>query len=280
MGKLHELLAVEPDAEGKAKGILAGTISTLRNKEQLFSGQTRTLTLFANNGENSVENEAIEAKERINRPVAAIVPDNLNYVAVALADYYDVLFQKNLTNNEAKADIVLDGVVIVKDVPATFLLTAETRLVKEIRPLILEIPTLDPAVQWTLDENIGRGIYRSDKTTTLKTQTDVEHVRLQQSTDKHADTFTQKSIVKNIGKYEDQKFSGLITSADKARYLENLDRLIRAIKEARQRANTQEVSTEKIGDLLFKQIFGSIFSRQNAAEQLLNRQTFGKQEAK
>lgn len=189
-------------------------------------------------------------------------------MAVALADYYDVLFQKNKTNNEAKADIVLDGVTIAKDVPATFLLTAETRLTKEIRPLILEIPTLDPAVQWTLDENVGKGIYRSDKTTTLKTQTDVEHVRLQQSTDKHADTFTQKSVTKNIGKYEDQKFSGLITSADKARILENLDRLVRAIKEARQRANTQEVSTEKIGDLLFKQIFGTVFDRQAAANQL------------
>lgn len=59
MGKLHELLAVEPDAEGKAKAILAGTINTFKNKEQLFTGQTRTLSLFANGAENTVENEAI-----------------------------------------------------------------------------------------------------------------------------------------------------------------------------------------------------------------------------
>ena len=42
MGKLHELLAVEPDLKGAAEKILAETVNTFSKKEGHFKAQVRT----------------------------------------------------------------------------------------------------------------------------------------------------------------------------------------------------------------------------------------------
>ena len=41
MGKLHALLAVEPDKKGAAEKILAETINTFNKKQDHFTGQLR-----------------------------------------------------------------------------------------------------------------------------------------------------------------------------------------------------------------------------------------------
>ena len=41
MGKLHMLLAIEPDKKGAAEKILAETINTFNKKQDHFTGQLR-----------------------------------------------------------------------------------------------------------------------------------------------------------------------------------------------------------------------------------------------
>lgn len=54
----------------------------------------------------------------------------------------------------------------------------------------------------------------------------------------------------------------MISSAEKAKLLENFDALVKAVKLARQVANEVEISSEKIGDSLMKAVIGDWLSRE------------------
>lgn len=260
MGKLFEILAVEANHEGVAKKLLSETTQTFKNKENLFGGKLRTLNMFDTSPEKAVEMKAVEAKERTEIKISSTVPDSMNYLGCILADYYDVVYQKEATNQLAKQDIIIDGVVIIKDVPVTFLLSMENRL-KDLRNVVLEIPTLAPGKFWTPDGNYGRNVHRTPEEHNLKTAKDIDFRIAAPATDKHPAQVVQTEAVRNIGQYTDVTWSGLITSADKAMLLERTDKMLQAVKRARGRANTQEAINDKVGDKILGFIIGSWFDR-------------------
>lgn len=261
MGKLFEILAVEANHEGIAKKLLGETTQVFKNKENLFGGKIRTLSMFDTSPEKAVEIKAIEAKEYNEIKISSTIPDSMNYLACVLADYYDVVYQKEATNQLAKQDIIIDGVTIAKDVPVTFLLSMENRL-KDLRNVIVEIPTLAPGKLWTPDGNYGlRNVYRTPDEHNLKTQKDTEFRTTAPATAQHQALVVPMEIVKNVGQYTDIAWSGLITSADKAMLLERTDKMLQAVKRARGRANTQEAVNDKVGDNILGFIVGNWFDR-------------------
>jgi hypothetical protein len=264
-GKLHEILAVEGDQEGRSKKLIEETIATFNNKERMFTSKQRKLTMFGKSEANDQELKAIEAKEAATLPLASTIPENLNYLAVILSDYYDVLFQKEATNQVAKADLYLNDTVVLKDVPVTFLLSMESRL-KEVRRVIEVIPTLEPTVAWTRDEtHAKKNVWIAPQVNDTKTLKETDYKIIVPPTDKHPAQTAAYDVVKNIGQYTDTIWSGKISSANKARLLENTDSLIQAVKKARQRANTASlISANKTGDVLMKVIFGDFFDRSTA----------------
>lgn len=261
MGKLYEVLAVEGDAQGRAVKLVAETKATLSNKENLFKGHIRNLRLFDQNAERMTEIDTIQKKDKTEIKVESTVPDSMNYLGCILSDYWDVMYQKEATNQVAKADIVMDGVTLLKDVPVTFLLCMENRL-KDLRPVLEAIPTLAPGVQWKLDEGYGRFIYTSPEITDMKTKEDTEYRIIVQPTDKHPAQVVPVKTQFNIGAFTRTDWSGMISSAEKARLLEQFDKLAKAIKEARQRANAVDVITTKVGDTLIRTLLGNWFSRE------------------
>ena len=127
MGKLHEVLAVETARKAALNGSFANVKKTFE-KTDLFRGQVRTLSLFNTTEEGKEEAEAIEAKARIDKEVVTSVPDTLNYLANIAADYYNVVAQKEFTNQQAKADLVVGDTVLIKDAPVSLLLHLESKL--------------------------------------------------------------------------------------------------------------------------------------------------------
>jgi hypothetical protein len=99
-----------------------------------------------------------EAREAENesevKVIETTVADKLDYLSRDLSRLYDVLLQKEIGNQEARADLVVNGEVLIPDAPATFLLGMETRL-KALRQVLLHIPTLEPGRTWTEDEASG-----------------------------------------------------------------------------------------------------------------------------
>lgn len=260
MGKLHELLAVEASAESAATTLVDQTKATFKNKEALFKGKNRSLVMFGKDDANRIEMEAIEAKNYQNLLVSATIPDSLNYMAVVLADYYDVVAQKELTNQVAKASVVIDGVTIMEDVPATFLLGLETKL-KKIREVLAEVPTMAPGIAWKLAEEIGPHIYKTDVVKDIKTEKSVDHKMLPQPNANIPVQYVPIDVNKNVGEYTEVNFSGLINSADKAKLIERLDTLLKEIKMARQRANNVEAAKAQVGDKMMGYLFGAWYDR-------------------
>lgn len=261
MGKLFEILAVESSKEAASAKMIAEAISTFKNKDALFKGKTRTLKLFGKTPENTIEFDALEAKDKIDTPVAATIPDSLNYMAVVVADHYDIVVKKELSNQTARADVVVEGVTLMENVPATFLLGLETKL-KAIRLVLEEIPTRSPAFDWVQDENAGNYLYKTrEPMKDVKTAKSTDHKMLPQPNANIPVTYVPIEINKNIGEYTESQQTGLINTADKARLLERHDKLLQAIKEARQRANAVDVVERKVGDAMMGYLFGAWYDR-------------------
>lgn len=249
MPKLHELLAVEGDLDGTYKKVLEEAKNTFAKKPAHFFGRHKKLEMFDEN--------APKAPDEFQEMVTT-VHDKLEYVGGHVVRYLDAVLQKEKTNQAAKGDIMVDGAVIAKGLPATFLLGLETRL-KTIRAMYEAAPTLPPGIKWEEDPNRGSHVFvmtnPEEKFKTAKTFQHKILVPAQFPKEGEGGTSLPAQIekweeVENVGKYSTETWSGMISTAEKSVLLGRIDKLIRAVKKGRQRANTEEVVKASIGDVL------------------------------
>jgi len=243
--KLHELLAVMNDAAQAANSILSETSTTFSKRPDHFKGQTKTVSFFdeARAGEN-----LSETKEHV-----TTVYDKLDHTARVVGRYWDALLQLEETNQHARADLVIGGDTLAKDVPATFLLGMETRL-KELRAVLMQAPTLAPELSWTVDETAGQGVYVSPAQVNFKGEKQRMHKVVYDATKEHPAQIETWTEDKPVARIEAVHRSTMLTPAAKSAMLERCDALIRAVKKARQRANTVEASSRKIAKGMFDYI--------------------------
>ena len=244
MGKLHSILSVEPDKKGVAEKILNESINTFSKKHDHFNGQLRKYAPV-----NDGDTELFDDEKKL---MVTTVKEKLEYTEKAIIDLIDVLYQKEQTNTLAKCDLVVDGVVLAKDVPATVLLNLENRF-KAIRQMYTEIPTLSPDEEWSKDDTQDN-VYKSKPKVTYKTKKVTTPFVLYPATDKHPAQV--KEAVEDIrqGSWTTFKWSGMLSPSEKSVLLGRVDNLIQAIKLARVKANDQEAATCKIGSVLFDYI--------------------------
>jgi len=247
MGKLHELLAVESDLEGTYNKILKETEVGFTKHPDRYFGKHQRVEFF----DESTAPEADSHKE-----LDDTVKSKLNYTIEHVVRYLDAVAQKERTNQDARADLVVDGITIAKDVPATFLLGLENKL-KRIRSVYDVIPTLQPGIKWEKDESIGSDVYKAfypeEKFRTKKVMKN--HV-IAPATDKHPAQVTTYTEDEKIAKVITNSWCGMISAAEKSQLLGRIDKLIREVKKARQAANTTEVTKLEIGKALFTYING------------------------
>ena len=159
--QLHELLAAEPDLRGQANKILLETQQNF-GKAELFRGSSREFVPFS-------DADAL-LKEESYEELPTTVEARIGYTFDKLAPYWDAVFQKESTNQQARADIVVNGVSLAKDVPATVLLGLETRLT-ELRNVLASMPTLDVKTAWVAKPGGKPGEWQSQHpTVTFRTK--------------------------------------------------------------------------------------------------------------
>ena len=246
MSKLHELLAVENDLSNTAKKITEESQVVFQKKPELFLGFHKKLEMF---DEDRQQDNIEEAKE-----VTTTVKKRLSYTIEHLTRYWDAVFQKEMTNQKAVADLTVDGKVIAEKVPATFLLGLETKL-KSFRQLLDTLPTLAPGIVWEDAIEKGKDIrVAAQKEIRFKTEKSMNHKVLYDATDKHPAQIEKWEETKNIGKYVTETWSGMISPAEKSALIERTDKMLQEIKKARQRANNAEVEGGKICSGIFNYI--------------------------
>ena len=242
--QLHQVLAVESSLNNQGAKILRETIETFGKKAQHFVGQIRRYTTKEENGY-EYENE--------DKIVATTVKDKLRYIQSSIVNAMDVSFQKESTNAIAKADIKIGDELIAGDVPVTFLLNLESRLI-DIRTVAGKIPTLDNGIAW-INSKENPGCRETHDVVTIKTKKDMKHVIVVPVTKEHPAQTREVTSDIIVGNWKTKKLSGEFSSTEKSELLGRIDKLIIAVKKARATANQQEVIAGKIGSKITGYIF-------------------------
>lgn len=247
--KLHEVLAVEADLKAVAEKITDETLVTFTKKAHHFIGHRKWLVMFDDERQQEAEG-AGELKE-----VVETVPSKLRYSIKSLAKYWDAVLQKEATNQLAVADLKVGDVVLEK-LPATWLLGTETRL-KKLRAMIEAAPTHEPGIAWEADPELPKGIFRAREVVkTRREEKSLGYQTVAEATEHHPAqvmTWNQNNVV---GTYHLQKYTSTISPAQKSEMLERCDEVMRAVKKARQRANSQEVIKRNESEKIFDYILG------------------------
>ena len=253
MPKLHEVIAVRSNLNGQGDKALGGVKDLFDKKKHHFGSKLVTFIPKA-------EGEPTKTEEQSD--IQTTVVKELNWFSNIFAKAIDNTYQIDLTNMEAKADVVLEDQTdpLLKSVPATTLLALEGYLEK-VHELLNHVPTLDPAKAFTPDSQKGPGYYIARPTETNRTKKTKKNHVLAEATDKHPAQVHMYEEDVPIGTLQTQEWSTLITPAQKAELLNRCDMLERAIRRARARANEAEVNTTaKIGNRLLEYIFTEVKS--------------------
>lgn len=240
--KLHELLAVEGDLKSRAQQAKNATIKLFTEGTGRLLG--RIITYQVDEGEDSRRPEITE--------LATTTPAELDQFQIAYSQWLDVAIQKEVTNQATMATVTIDGVDIFKEaLPATALLNLEAKLV-EMHTVFASIPTLDPSERWEWDA--GRGHYVSKDRETNITKKVTKVLVLYEATEQHpAQTQPYNEDVKT-GTRTTTLYSGLFSISEKRQILDRIDKLLRAVKAARQRANNIEITDVKMAEAIFNYI--------------------------
>src|SRR5690606_717028 len=159
---------------------------------------------------------------------------------------------KDWANTQARADVVVDGEVLLEQVPATYLLFLEKQLA-ELAVFVKRIPILDPAEEWHRDE--AAGLFKTPPTTAIRTKKVQRPIVLYQATKEHP---AQTQLISEdvvVGTWLTIKHSGALPAARKQTLLERIERLIDAVKFARERANGVPAPRREVGERLFEYLF-------------------------
>ena len=243
MGKLHELLAVESDIENVYKKVMKEAQVTFTKKPAHFMGFHKRLELFSDSANDTTPEEFQDITETVD--------SKLEYISKHGQRYLDAVLQKELTNQTASADLIVEGVTLATKVPATFLLGLENKL-KFVRAVYEAIPTLPPGYSWEKDETKGDGVWRSkNPENKYKTAKTFKHKVLYEATKEHPAQIERWEEVENVGMYVFERWFGMFSPARKSDVLEKIDILLRAVKKARQKANSVDVVKSRIGSKIF-----------------------------
>lgn len=242
MPKLHELLAVEGDLKSRAQQAKNAIVKLFTEGTGRLLG--RSIHYQVDEGEDPRPPEITE--------LATTVSAEFDQFQMAYSQWLNVAIQKEVTNQATMSTVIVDGVDIFNEpFPATALLNLESKLT-EMRVVYAQAPTLDPSERWEWDGSFGLYISKDRVANITKKTTKV--LVLYEATEQHpAQTQAYNEDVR-IGTRTTMLQSGMVSPQDKIKILSRIDKLLRAVKEARQRANNIEITDVNVADAIFNYI--------------------------
>jgi len=250
MSKLHQLLAVEGDLKGLYNSILAET------KQQF---QKHTDRYFEYHARTELFDESDPEEADSHKVMDDMVQTKLEYTSEHIVRFLDARFQLECTNQVAVGNIVIGNEVIATDVPATFLLGLESKLASIRDTIYKTIPTLQPGVLWIEDETMPSGVVKKkDPDEKFRTKKIRKNHVLALSTKEHPEQVEVYTEDVKVARILTDTWCSMYSSRQKAAVLARIDKLIRAVKKARQDANATKVKEVLIGDALFNYIHNKV----------------------
>ena len=252
MTKLCEIVAVVNGKKTKSKD-QATQVYHKFQKPAMFEGLLKTF--LAGTVATDAEGKPIaqESFPDEKKKITYTVKQGLKDIKEALADTVDVTFTQDAANCEAKADVVVDGETLLKQVPVTTLLWLEKQVI-DLRTNLNTIPTLDSRDDWHLDSSTGIQVTEPEFQNKTKK---VNRVLVKYHATKEHPAQTEM-VTEDVvtGKWKTIKSSGAISEVEKAALNQRVDKLLEAVKSAREVANQIEIKQVKVADKLFGYLFG------------------------
>lgn len=225
MAKLNQVIATEKTLKTRAHE-LGTKIYHLVQKPDLFNGLYKTYVRKNEDGDDlPPEKKHVQFKVR----------DLLDEVKKAYIHLMDLTIQKDRGNGIAISDLYVDEELIFPNVPVTTLLFLEKQLTDH-RSLISALPVLDIADEWEADKNESN-FFRAAPTSAYRTKKVQKPLVLLEPTKEHPGSAVVITDDVIVGFWNTEKVSGAIPKKDKDRMLEKVDKLLLAVKEAREKAN-------------------------------------------
>jgi hypothetical protein len=242
MARLNQIIAVEKGVKSRSFQELTEAHQVLQ-KPALLAGISRTYRPKDEEGEQlPPESTRVQVKaEAVLRQTAEI-----------LTRLFDVTATKDWTNCTARADVVLDGQVLLKDVPVSYLLFLEKQLV-DLHTFVKKLPTLDASETWVFDQSAD--CWATEPVQTVKTKKlPRNHVKAE-ATEKHPAQVEVYYEDVTVGYWRTIKFSGALPARRVNELLNRVERLQQAVKFAREEANNAEAQEQKVGEKIFQYLF-------------------------
>lgn len=244
MAKLNQILAIEKQTKQSAYEQVTG-IHQMTQKDQLLQGISRTYKPLTEEGEKfPAENNAVQVR----------VEQSLKAVATALTPLFDVTLTRDTANCSAKSDVVVDGKVLLKSVPATYLLWLEKQLV-DLHTIIVKLPTLPQSDTWKYSDQ--QECFATDAVETAKTKKIPSAFVKAPATEHHP---AQVDVVHDDrvqGYWSTIKYSGALPRERAQLLRDRIEKLMAAVKFAREEANSTEAAKQFAGEQVFDFLFAS-----------------------
>ena len=242
MPKLNQIVAIEKGTKSGAQKKITHLHREVQ-KQPLLAGISRNYRSKDDEGEvfpSESTQVQIRAKEMIDE------------FSETMTDLFDVVATKDWGNTKARGDIEIDGKTLLKDVPITYLLFLETKL-QDIRTFVEKLPYLDPSESWHFDP--ATNCYANQSVQTVKTKKlPRNHVKFEGNS-KHppqVEVFMEDIVV---GYWNTTKFSGALPAQEIKEFLSRIEKLLKAVKFAREQANGMEVKRREVGKKVFDYLF-------------------------
>jgi hypothetical protein len=243
MPKLNQIIAIEKSIKSKSLAELSEAHQSLQ-KPSLLAGISRTYRPRDEEGEQlpaEATKVQFKAEEAIRKSVEV------------LGKLFDVTAVKDWANTRARADVVVDGKVLLAQAPATYLIFLEKQLV-DLQTFVKKLPVLDASETWVFDPSADCWATEPVQTTRTK-KIPRNHVKAE-ATEKHPAQVDVYYEDVTVGYWKTTKFSGALPAARVNQLLERVEKLQQAVKFAREEANGIEVEEQKPS----QKVLGYLFS--------------------
>lgn len=240
--KLNQILAIEKGEKSRSYSDLT-KLHKAAQKADLFNGFDKTYRKLDDDGEDYPPQTQI---------IRLSAPKVLDGIEIALSELFNIEASKDWANCDAKADVTVDGHVLLEDAPATFLLFLEKQL-SDLSTFVQKMPTLDSAESWLLDPNSDT--YKTAITSTHKSKKVQKPIVLYDATPNHP---AQTQLITEdvvVGYWDTTKQSGALPIPRKTELLRRIDTMSKAVKQARTAANNTSCEKRSVASAIFGYLF-------------------------
>lgn len=242
MTKLNQIIAVEKGVKSRSLQELTEAHHALQ-KPALLAGIARTYRPRDEEGE-TLPPESIKVQIKAD--------EIIRRTTGILTRLFDVTAAKDWANCAAKADVVVDGEPLLRDVPVSYLLFLEKQLV-DLLTFVRRLPVLDAAETWTYDASAD--CYATEPTQTTRTKKIPRNHVKAEATEKHPAQVEVYYEDVTVGYWKTVKFSGALPAKRVNELVERVEKLQHAVKFAREEANGAAVVDREVGEKVFRFLF-------------------------